>query len=70
MCMNAVRTNIEIDPAKLARAKKVTGLKTTRAVVDFALERLEKTPKAVASLLRMGGKVRFRTGYSYKRARG
>ncbi len=67
--MNLVRTNIELDPVKLERARKVTGLKTTKAVVDFALSRLSDSSKALSSLVNLAGKVRFKKGYSYKKNR-
>lgn len=36
----AVRTNIEIDDALMAKALELTGLKTKRAVVERALKQL------------------------------
>jgi Arc/MetJ family transcription regulator len=36
----AMRTNIEIDDALMAKALKITGLRTKRAVVDAALREL------------------------------
>lgn len=66
----ALRTNIHIDPIKLERAKKITGLRTAKAVVDFALARLESTAKALDSIFKLSGKIRFHSGYSYKKARG
>ncbi|MBI2346559.1 MAG: type II toxin-antitoxin system VapB family antitoxin [Deltaproteobacteria bacterium] len=65
----AIRTNIELDPTKVEQAKRVTGLHTTRSVIDFALARLTATSRALTGLSRMAGKVRFRSGYSYKRYR-
>lgn len=67
--MNLVRTNIELDPVKLEKARKVTGLKTTKAVVDFALSRLADSSKALSSLVNLAGKVHFKKGYSYKKNR-
>lgn len=64
-----IRTNIELDRAQVKLAKQVTGLKTTRAVVHFALQRLTATSRALSTLAGMSGKVHFRRGYSYKRAR-
>lgn len=67
--MRLQRTNIEIDPAKVIKAKQMTGLKTTKAVVDFALGRLSASSGALSSLFSLAGKVRFKKGYSYKRCR-
>lgn len=68
--MKTQRTNIEIDTAKLRRAKRVTGLRSAKAVVDFALSRLAATHVALGALVRMAGKVEFAPRYSYKRQRG
>lgn len=67
--METQRTNIELDPGKLAQAKKITGLASNKAVVDFALLRLVDTTKALKSLKKLAGKVAFKRGYSYKRLR-
>lgn len=64
-----VRTNIELDPLQVARAKQITGLKTTKEVVHFALQRLASSAKGLSALIQLSGKVRFKKGYSYKRAR-
>lgn len=37
-----MRTNIEIDPDLMARARKATGLKTKRETVEVALKTLVK----------------------------
>lgn len=68
--MAAIRTNLILDSVKLDRAKRLTGLKTTRAVVDFALRRLTSTTKAFSKLLGLVGTIHFTKGYSYKKARG
>lgn len=68
--MTPFRTNLLLDPLKLAKAKRLTGLKTTRAVVDFALARLTATSKALSQLFHLAKKIRFKKGYSYKRGRG
>lgn len=67
--MTSLRTNIEIDPGKLKEAKRITGLKTAKETVDFALARLQRTGEALSQLARLAGKVRFKKGYSYKRSR-
>lgn len=70
MCMGQLRTNVELDPVKLERARRITGLKTTKAIVDFALGRLAASNKGLSSLVRLAGKIHFKTGYSYKKSRG
>ena len=67
--MSLLRTNIEIDSLKLEKAKKITGLKTAKALVDFALARLDASSMALNSLISLSGKVHFRKGYSYKKDR-
>lgn len=67
--MGMLRTNIVLDAARLQKAKKVTGIKATRAVVDFALKRLTESSKTLASLVGLSGKIHFQKGYSYKKAR-
>ena len=39
------KTTIELDEQKLARVMKLTGIKTRRAAVDFALEQAERVGK-------------------------
>lgn len=63
------RTNIVIDLSKLARAKKLARLKTTREVVNFALERLTKSVTALDGLTRLRGKIHFTPKYNYKGSR-
>ena len=70
MWMALLRTNIELDPAELERAKKIAGLKTTKATVEFALARLDSTWGALTALERLAGRIRFKKGYSYKKSRG
>lgn len=63
------RTNIELDLGKVQKAKKITGFKTTKALVDFALTRLTDSDRGLTALGRLSGKIRFKKGYSYKKAR-
>lgn len=67
--MKSHRTNVVLDEEKLEYARRLTGLPTTKAVIDFALERLAKTSKGLTALVDLSGKVRFRRGYSYKKYR-
>ena len=64
-----IRTNIVLDVSKVKAAKAITHLKTTRAVVDYALDRLTRSSQALADLKRRKGKVAFRPGYDYKKSR-
>ena len=50
-----MRTNIEIDDKLMADSLKVTGLRTKREVVDFALRELLKASKQ-EGLRRLRGK--------------
>ncbi len=50
------RTNIVVDEDLVGRAKRVTGLKTTRAVVDHALREVVRHTKQ-RRLLRLKGAV-------------
>ncbi len=67
--MKLKRTNIEISSEKISHAKKITGLKTTKEIVDFALERLSTTSKALGKIFELEGKIKLHAGYSYKKAR-
>ena len=64
-----IRTNIVLDVSKLKAAKAITHLKTTREVVDYALDRLTRSSSALAALKALKGKVAFRPRYDYKKAR-
>jgi len=50
------RTNVVLDDALVAKAKKLTGMPTTRAVVDHALRELVRHRKQ-RELLKLRGKV-------------
>lgn len=63
------RTNIELDTAKVAKAKKISGLKSSKDVVDYALSRLIATSQSLTALDALSGKVKFRKGYDYKAER-
>lgn len=67
--MRAKRTNIEIDETKLNRAKKIAGLRSTRAVVDYALERLGSSQKSLNEIFKLQGKIHFEKNYNYKESR-
>jgi Arc/MetJ family transcription regulator len=43
MCIKGVtikRTNIELDEEKIKELKKITGMKTSKAIIDYALKEL------------------------------
>lgn len=63
------RTNIEIDPTKLERAKRISGYKTTKEVVDYALERLIHSAQSLEGILNLRGKIHFDPNYNYKASR-
>jgi Arc/MetJ family transcription regulator len=70
MCIRRcpVRTNIVLDDGLVREAKKLTGIKTKRALVDEALRTLVRSRKRL-SLLDLEGKIRFAPGYDYKKLR-
>ena len=63
-----MRTNIVLDDALVAEAKKLTGIRTKVKLVDTALKELVKSRKRV-SLLELEGKIKFAPGYDYKKLR-
>lgn len=69
MCtLVCMRTNIALDEALIARAKKLTGIKTKKELVHEALRTLIRLRER-RSLLELDGKVRFAPNYDYKRLR-
>jgi Arc/MetJ family transcription regulator len=64
-----VRTNIYIDEKLIEEAKKLTGLKTKKDVVNLALEELIKNRRR-KNLLDIQGKISFVEDYDYKQMRG
>lgn len=53
-----MRTNIEIDDALLAEARRLTGVRTKREAVDLALRELVRRGRRVG-LLDLAGAVRW-----------
>ena len=39
---NSIKTTVELDQAKLARVMKLTGIKTLKKALDFALDQAER----------------------------
>jgi Arc/MetJ family transcription regulator len=54
----AMRTNIVIDEALVRKARKYTGIKTKRKLVDFALRELVRRKERM-SILDLKGKLRW-----------
>lgn len=63
-----MRTNIYIDERLIEEAKKLTGLKTKKDIVNLALEELIKNRKR-KNLLDIQGKISFTEDYDYKKMR-
>jgi hypothetical protein len=64
-----MRTNIEIDDKLMAKAMKLSHLKTKKAVVEAALQTLVRT-RAQEGIWKYFGKVEFWDGYDHKAMRG
>jgi Arc/MetJ family transcription regulator len=64
-----MRTNIVLDEELVREARRLTGLRTKRAVVDEALKLLVRTRRR-RSILALKGQVRFAEGYDHKALRG
>lgn len=67
--MKTKRTNVEIDIKKLEQVKKISGLKTTKDAIDFALERIVGSSDALNQWFGLRGKVHFDESYDYKKDR-
>jgi Arc/MetJ family transcription regulator len=63
-----MRTNIVLDEALVAEAKKLTGIRTKKALVDEALRTLIATRKR-RQLAALAGRIRFADGYDHKALR-
>ncbi|MEW6201134.1 MAG: type II toxin-antitoxin system VapB family antitoxin [bacterium] len=53
------RTNIVLDEKVVEKAKKITGLRTQREVVDFALRELVRRNDVKGNILRLKGKIHW-----------
>ncbi len=58
-----MRTNIELDPRLVEQAFAVTGLRTKKELVNFALAELVKA-KQKKNLLELAGEIEFTEGFS------
>ena len=63
-----VRTNIELDDDLIEEARRLTGIRTKRELVQEALRTLIEHRKRM-SLLDLAGKIEFAPGYDYKALR-
>ena len=60
------RTSVMLDEEVLSEAKKVTGISTTRGVVDYALRELVRHHRQL-SLLKLRGKIHWQGDLSAMR---
>ncbi|MDO9382722.1 MAG: type II toxin-antitoxin system VapB family antitoxin [Hyphomicrobiaceae bacterium] len=60
-----MRTNIELDDEKIEQAKRLTGVKSKKDVVDLALDELIRSRRK-KSLLDLAGKIEFYDGFDPK----
>jgi len=63
-----MRTNVVIDDELINEAIRLSGIKTKKEVISFALRELVAERKR-ENLLDLDGKIRFRDGYDYKAMR-
>jgi Arc/MetJ family transcription regulator len=63
-----MRTNVVLDDDLVEEARRLTGIRTKRALIRAALETLIRTRKRL-SLLDLRGKIAFADGYDYKALR-
>lgn len=63
-----MRTNVVIDDELMNEAMKLSGLKTKKAVISLALQKLVSAQKR-RNLLDLEGKITFRDDYDYKAMR-
>ena len=63
-----MRTNVFLDDDLVEEARKLTGIKTKRELVNEALRVLIESQKR-KSLLEISGKIQFAPGYDHKELR-
>lgn len=63
-----MRTNIFINEQLIEEAKKLTGLKTKKDIVNLALEELIRSRQR-KNLMDIRGKISFAEDYDYKKMR-
>jgi Arc/MetJ family transcription regulator len=63
-----MRTNVMLDDDLINEAIKLTGVKTKKDVISFALQELV-TARKRRNLLDLEGKIFFREGYDHKAMR-
>ncbi len=63
-----MRTNVVLDDELINEAIKLSGIKTKKDVISFALQEFVATRKR-RNLLELAGKIKFRDDYNYKAMR-
>ncbi len=63
-----MRTNVVLDDDLINEAIKLSGVKTKKDVISFALREFVATRKRL-NLLELAGKIKFRDDYDYKAMR-
>ena len=63
-----MRTNVVLDDDLVKEAIRLSGKKTKKEVISFALQELVASRKR-RNLLELEGKIQFRDGYDYKAMR-
>ncbi len=63
-----MRTNVVLDDNLINEAMKLTGVKTKKDVISFALQELVNSVKR-KNLLDIAGKISFQESYDYKSMR-
>ena len=63
-----MRTNVVIDDELIKEAIRLSGIKTKKEVISFALRELVAERKR-ENLLDLAGKIKFRDDYDYKSMR-
>jgi len=63
-----MRTNVVLDDDLVNEAMRLTGVKTKKDIISFALQELVNSRKR-KNLLDIAGKISFHDGYDYKRMR-
>lgn len=61
------RTNIELDEKLLSRGKKITGIKTSKALIDLALRELVRR-RNQRKILELSGSIKWDGNLSQMRA--
>ena len=63
-----MRTNVVLDDDLIDEAMKLTGIKTKKEVISYALQEVVASRKR-RNLLDLAGKIQFQDNYDYKALR-